>query len=65
MSSINPMSPMSPIIKVCGMRQAENIRAVEEQARPDLMGFIFWEHSPAMSVRCRLICQAASASECS
>lgn len=46
MSSINPMSPMSPIIKVCGMRQAENIRAVEEQARPDLMGFIFWEHSP-------------------
>ena len=40
------MGPMSPIIKVCGMRQAENIRAVEEQARPDLMGFIFWEHSP-------------------
>ena len=33
-------------IKVCGMRDAENIRALEEQAKPDLMGFICWEHSP-------------------
>jgi phosphoribosylanthranilate isomerase len=28
------------------MRDAENIRALEEQAKPDLMGFICWEHSP-------------------
>lgn len=28
------------LIKVCGMRNAENIRAVE-QAGPDWMGFIF------------------------
>ena len=33
-------------IKVCGMRDAENIRALEEQAKPDLMGFICWERSP-------------------
>lgn len=32
------------IIKVCGMRDAENIRAVE-QTRPDWMGFICWERS--------------------
>lgn len=37
---------MSLIIKVCGMRDAENIRALEEQAKPDLMGFICWERSP-------------------
>ena len=33
-------------IKVCGMRDADNIRAVEEQAKPDMMGFICWERSP-------------------
>lgn len=33
------------LIKVCGMRNAENIRAVE-QAGPDWMGFIFYEPSP-------------------
>lgn len=33
------------IIKVCGMREADNIRAVE-QAQPDLMGFIFYPRSP-------------------
>ena len=32
------------IIKVCGMRDAENIRAVE-QAGPDWMGFICWAKS--------------------
>lgn len=32
-------------IKVCGMREPENIRAVEENAHPDMMGFIFWEGS--------------------
>mgnify|MGYP004511720171 CR=1 FL=1 len=34
------------IIKICGMRDAENIRAVEEQVSPDYMGFIFYEASP-------------------
>lgn len=32
------------IVKVCGMREAENIRAVEALGI-DWMGFIFWEHS--------------------
>lgn len=32
-------------IKVCGMRDPENIRAVEEQVKPDMMGFIFWKGS--------------------
>ncbi len=32
------------IIKICGMREAENIRAVERLA-PDMMGFICWEGS--------------------
>lgn len=33
------------IVKVCGMRDPENIRAVE-QTGADLMGFIFFEKSP-------------------
>ena len=32
------------IIKVCGMREADNIREVEA-LHPDWMGFIFWEKS--------------------
>jgi len=32
------------IIKVCGMREAENIREAEE-LRPNWMGFIFWPKS--------------------
>ena len=32
------------IVKVCGMREAENIRAIEALG-VDWMGFIFWEHS--------------------
>lgn len=32
------------IVKVCGMREAENIRAVEALG-VNWMGFIFWEHS--------------------
>ena len=32
------------IVKVCGMREPENIRAVE-QAGADWMGFILWPHS--------------------
>ena len=36
---------MRPIIKVCGMRDAKNIREVESVGI-DLMGFICWEHSP-------------------
>ena len=45
------MRPISPIIKVCGMREAENIRAVEQlfTAHCSLftawMGFIFWPKS--------------------
>ena len=35
---------MSPIIKVCGMQEAENIRAVDGLP-VDLMGFIFWPKS--------------------
>ena len=35
---------MRPIIKVCGMRNAENIRAVDGLP-VDLMGFIFWPKS--------------------
>ena len=27
------------------MREPENIRAVEENVHPDMMGFIFWEGS--------------------
>ena len=30
------------IIKICGMREADNIREIEEIG-PDLMGFIFWD----------------------
>lgn len=32
-------------VKVCGMREAENIRAVA-RLNPDLMGFIFYRQSP-------------------
>ena len=33
------------IIKVCGMRDADNIREVSE-LDIDMMGFIFWKDSP-------------------
>ena len=32
-------------IKVCGMRESGNIRAIEEAVHPNMMGFIFWEGS--------------------
>ena len=38
------------IVKVCGMREAENIRAVE-QAGADWMGFIFYAPSPRCLLR--------------
>ena len=38
------MSPIQPIIKVCGMREPDNIRAVEALGI-ELMGFIFWPRS--------------------
>ena len=38
------MQPITTIIKVCGMRDAENIREVE-QLSIDWMGFIFWSKS--------------------
>lgn len=39
------------IVKVCGMREPDNIRRVE-QAGPDWMGFIFFPHS-SRYVSCR------------
>ncbi len=33
------------IVKVCGMRDPDNIRVVAEQVRPDWMGFICWPDS--------------------
>ncbi|HAC72845.1 MAG TPA: N-(5'-phosphoribosyl)anthranilate isomerase, partial [Porphyromonadaceae bacterium] len=33
------------LVKVCGMREATNIREVE-QARADWIGFIFYPESP-------------------
>ena len=52
------------IVKVCGMREPDNIRRVE-QAGPDWMGFIFFPHSsryvscrPAyLPEQCKRICQ--------
>jgi phosphoribosylanthranilate isomerase len=44
---MNTHQRIKPIIKVCGMRDAENIRDVES-LDIDLMGFIFW----APSKRC-------------
>ena len=38
------MRPISPIIKVCGMRDADNIREVESLGI-NMMGFIFWPKS--------------------
>ncbi len=40
---------MSPLIKVCGMTEAENIRNVELQG-VDMIGFIFYPKSPQLSV---------------
>ena len=34
------------IVKVCGMRDAENIRQVDELRHVDWMGFIFFPRSP-------------------
>ncbi|MCH5181649.1 MAG: phosphoribosylanthranilate isomerase, partial [Prevotellaceae bacterium] len=33
------------IVKICGMRQAQNIREAET-LRPSMMGFICWDGSP-------------------
>lgn len=33
-------------LKVCGMREPENIRQLEEEIRPDWMGLIFYSKSP-------------------
>ncbi|MDR1698963.1 MAG: phosphoribosylanthranilate isomerase [Prevotellaceae bacterium] len=35
----------APVLKICGMKHSENIRAVAA-LQPDLMGFIFYEKSP-------------------
>ena len=39
------------IVKVCGMREPENIRAIE-QAGADWMGFIFFPHSARYVTHC-------------
>jgi phosphoribosylanthranilate isomerase (EC 5.3.1.24) len=49
-TTIQTDSIMNTIIKVCGMTDAENIRAVEELG-VDMIGFIFYPKSP------RCICQ--------
>ncbi len=38
------------MIKVCGMRDADNIRRVED-LKPDMMGFVCWEGSPRHVIR--------------
>lgn len=52
---------MSPIIKVCGMRDAQNIREIESTGI-DLIGFIFWPKSsryvskrPAYLPKCKRV----------
>lgn len=45
------MHPTKPIIKVCGMRDAENIREVEALGI-DMMGFIFWPKSKRYVSEC-------------
>ena len=37
------------LIKVCGMRQEDNIRSIACMKEPDLMGFIFYPKSPRMA----------------
>ncbi|UJP63844.1 phosphoribosylanthranilate isomerase [Mongoliitalea daihaiensis] len=34
------------LLKVCGMRDVENMRGLEEEVRPDYMGMIFYPPSP-------------------
>ncbi len=40
---------MKPVIKICGMREKENILSVAE-LKPDLIGFIFYPRSPRYAV---------------
>jgi phosphoribosylanthranilate isomerase len=40
-----PLSPSIPLIKVCGLRDADNIAAVAA-LQPDFMGFVFCQASP-------------------
>lgn len=44
------------LIKVCGMREADNIRDVE-QLKVDMIGFIFYPKSPAAYASFRLTCR--------
>ena len=37
------------IIKVCGMREAENIQEIESLQDIDMLGFIFYPKSPRRS----------------
>ena len=44
------------LIKVCGMRDAENIREVEALG-VDMMGFIFWPKSSRYVSKCPNYCR--------
>ena len=44
------------IIKVCGMREAPNIRDVESLQKVDMIGFIFYPKSPRYSTNFPLTC---------
>ena len=50
------------IIKVCGMREPENIRAIE-QAGADWMGFIFFPHSARYDLKAHAAVTRQSATE--
>ena len=43
--NFKPKMMNDKLIKVCGMREAENIREVE-QLKVDMIGFIFYPKSP-------------------
>ena len=45
------------LIKVCGMREAENIREVE-QLKVDMIGFIFYPKSPVASTNFLPTCRS-------
>ena len=55
---------MSPLIKVCGMTEAENIRNVELQG-VDMIGFIFYPKSPRCLCQMPGICQPAPSASAS
>ena len=53
------------IIKVCGMREAENIQDVESIEGIDMLGFIFYPKSPRYVYELPELSSAVSSSLCS